>query len=149
MSIVGTVMQLWCVQNVLIPLNEHLRHSCTNTPATGLHYFLHIEHNCYPMIVHNHYSISFIEKLLTLHMPSKSLHRYSTATLSALRGLGLTLHDLITTFTPWPDAKPAAQNIKGLQSAVLPLSLDYAGLKSSLIFLKRKKTNARCRVRIG
>lgn len=30
----------------------------------------------------------------------KSLHRYSAATLSALRGLGLTLHDLFTTFTP-------------------------------------------------
>lgn len=31
MSIVGTVMQLCFVQNVLIFLNEHLRHSCTHT----------------------------------------------------------------------------------------------------------------------
>lgn len=80
------------------------------------------------------------EKLLTLHMPSdqiyalqKSLHGYSAATLSALKGLGLTFHDLITAFTPWPDVEPAAQTSKGSSQQFLPLSLDYAWIKSGLI----------------
>lgn len=49
---------------------------------------------------------------LDIYALQKTLPKYSTAALSALRGLGLTLHDLITTFTPWPDAKPAAQTSK-------------------------------------
>lgn len=83
----------------------------------------------------NHHSISFSEKLTTLHMPSdkiyalqKSLHRYSSATLSALRGLGLIFHDLITIFTPWPDANQEAEH----QRAPVALSSDCPGRKSGL-----------------
>lgn len=63
----------------------------------------------------------------------KSLHGYSAATLSALKGLGLPFHDLITAFTPWPDVEPAAQTSKGSSQQFLPLSLDYAWIKSGLI----------------
>lgn len=67
----------------------------------------------------------------------KSLHRYSAATLSALRGLGLTLHDLITTFTPWPDEKPAVQTSKGSSQQFLPWASIMLG--SSLVRYKNEK----------
>lgn len=126
----------------------------THTQAHGAVLQMSAECNINPMIPHK--SLQPFLQWEILHMPSdkmyalqKSLHRYSMATLSALRGLDLTLHDLTATFTPWPDAKkknPSSLNIKGLQSAVLALSFYYCWSQIWIIIFfgkekKRSKTN--------
>lgn len=67
-----------------------------------------------------------------MYVLQNRLRGYSMPTLSALRGLDLTLHDLIASVT-WRKTN-SGRDIKGLQSAILALRLYCVGLKSGFIF---------------
>lgn len=110
----------WCVAypgTTQIPFFQTYTHRHT----------VNTKHNIHLMIPHK--SLQHFPRREILHMPSdkmyalqKRLRRHFVPTLSALRGLDLTLNGLIATHAAWPDTKQTvARTSKGTSQRFSPI----------------------------